>query len=369
MNLDSQNNSKSLSREISIKELILKVRSWVKYLFAKWPAILLFAVLGGGCGLIYAYIKKPVFTATTTFVLDDNSGSGGGLGQYAGLASMAGIDLGGGGGGIFQGDNILELYKSRSMIQKTLLTEVDCNGKKQLLIDRFIEFNELKKKWAKDPKLKEIEFSVARNSNLNNPISNRLKDSILGTIVTDIVTDYLSVTKPDKKLSIIKADVKSPDEFFAKNFNDKIVENVNDFYLQTKTKKLLENVSILQKKTDSIRNVMRGAIYTAVEVSDATPNLNPTRQIKRVAPVQQSQFTAETNKVVLGELTKNLEMSKITLHKETPLIQVVDSPILPLKKERLSVLKGAVVGSGLSVFFGVIFMSIGLIYKKILSGE
>lgn len=368
MNIDSQNN-KSLSDEISIKELIVKVKSWIRHLFVKWPVILLFIVLGGVCGFIYAYIKKPVFTATTIFVLDDNGGSGGGLGQYAGLASMAGIDLGGGGGGIFQGDNILELYKSRSMIQKTLLTEVDCNGKKQLLVDRFIEFNELKKKWAKDPKLKEFEFGFTKKSNLNGSLGNRLKDSILGTIVVDIVADYLSVTKPDKKLSIIRADVKSSDEFFAKVFNDKIVENVNDFYLQTKTKKSLENVSILQKKTDSIRNVMRGAIYTVVEVSDATPNLNPTRQIKRVAPVQQSQFTAETNKAVLGELTKNLEMSKITLHKETPLIQVVDSPIFPLKKERLSVLKGAIVGGGLSAFFCVIFMSISLIYKKILSGE
>ena len=36
---------------------------------------------------------------------------------------MMGLDVGGS-GGLFQGENILELYKSRSMIAKTLLTEI-----------------------------------------------------------------------------------------------------------------------------------------------------------------------------------------------------------------------------------------------------
>lgn len=50
----------------------------------------------------------------------DESNKGAGLSQYASLASMAGIDLGGSSsGGIFQSDNILELYKSRLMIEKS----------------------------------------------------------------------------------------------------------------------------------------------------------------------------------------------------------------------------------------------------------
>ena len=120
--------------EISLKELIQKLQGWYHYLLSKWKTIVLAGIIGGILGLTYAYLKKPMYTAETTFVLEEGE-SGGSLGQYAGLASMVGIDLGGSGGGIFKGDNILELYKSRKMIQETLLSEGIFEGKKEKLID------------------------------------------------------------------------------------------------------------------------------------------------------------------------------------------------------------------------------------------
>lgn len=361
MNLETINSESTKSNEISIKEVVFKIQEWYRYLLSKWLIILVFGIIGGVAGFSYAYFKKTVYTATTTFVLEEG-GPGGALGNLGGLASMVGIDVGGG-GGIFQGDNILELYKSRKMIQKTLLTEVDYNGKKLLLIDRYIDFNKLKEEWSKNSKLKDIHFNKLKTMH-SAPDLGRLQDSILGTIVNDINKSYLKVAKPDKKLSIIKADVKSIDEFFAKAFNDQIVKNVNDFYLQTKTKKSLENVIILQQKTDSVRSVLNGAIYSAAVVSDATPNLNPTRQVQRIVPMQRSQFTAETNKAVLTELVKNLELSRMALRKETPLIQVLDEPIFPLDSEKIGKSKAIIIGG---IIGGVIICLI-LIFRRLFKG-
>lgn len=351
----SKGNTMSNTQEISLKELILKMKGWYRLLLSKWPIILIYGILGGILGLTYAWFKKPVYTAATTFVLEEGD-KGGGLGQYAGLASMVGIDLGSDGGGIFQGDNILELYKSRNMIEKTLLTEITYQGKKQLLIDHYINFNNLRENWAKIPELRNIKFNPSQE------ISSRLQDSIIGTVVNEINKNYLKVEKPDKKLSIIKAETKAPDEYFAKAFNEQIVKNVNDFYVQTKTKKSLRNVEILQHKADSVRSVMNGAIYTAAVVTDATPNLNPTRQVQRTAPVQRSQFSAETNKVILAELVKNLELSKLTLSKETPLIQVVDEPKFPLEKYKLGKIKSIFIGG----IIGMIVISLIYIFRLIL---
>lgn len=342
MNSENLNVEHNRSEEISLKELIVKLGEWWRYLLSKWLKILVFGLLGGALGYTYAFFKKSEYVAVTTFVIDDGNNGAGGLGSLSGLASMAGLDLNGGGGSIFQGDNILELYKSRTMIQKTLLTEVSYMGKKQLLIDRYLDFNGVREKWDKVPELKQIQFKT--------PSMNRLQDSILGAVVADINKNYLDVSKLDKKLSIIKAQVSSSDEFFSKTFNNEIVRNVNDFYIQTKTKKSSENVAILQKKTDSVRSVMNGAIYSAVAVSDATPNLNPTREVQRVAPMQRSQFNAETNKAVLGELVKNLELSRMSLLKETPLIQVVDEPVFPLAKRKLSKLIALIFGGILGGF-------------------
>jgi len=344
MDTENLRNSSDTAEEISMKDLFLKVRQWYRYLLSKWIMIVAFGILGSVLGVVYALLKKPIYLATTTFVLEEGGSSSGSLGGLGGLASMAGIELGGG-GGLFQGDNILELYKSRTMIEKTLFTQVTDGGKTDLLINFYIEFNKLREDWTDKPLLKTFKFTSLDETSENLRVKEqRLRDSIIGTIVNDIKINCLSVTKPDKKLSIIRADTKNNNEFFAKTFNDEIVKNVNDFYIQTKTKKSLENVNILQRKTDSVRSVMNGAIYSAAAVADATPNLNPTRQIQRQAPVQRSQFSAETNKAVLSELVKNLEMSKMTLLKEAPLIQVIDQPVYPLTKEKFGKVKGIFLG-------------------------
>ncbi|WP_407426677.1 lipopolysaccharide biosynthesis protein [Arcticibacter sp.] len=346
---------------MSLKDLLFKIGVWYKYLLSQWIVIFAIGLLGGLIGMMYAYTKKTVYTATTTFVLEDSESSGG-LSQYAGLASMAGIDLGTGGGGVFKGDNILELYKSRTMIEKALLTTVEYGGKRQRLVERYIDFNRLRERWNNPPELKRVQFS-SDDDQYDSQSSIRLRDSVLSVIVKDIRNNYLKVVKPDKKLSIIKADVVSPDEFFSKTFNEQIVKNVNDFYVQTRIQKSSHNVSILQQKADSIRALMNSDIYRAVEIADATPNLNPTRQTQRLAPVQRSQFSAETNKAILAELVKNLEMSKIGLRKETPLVQIIDYPVFPLDSEHPSYLKSVLIVGMLFMFLTMIV----LLMKKIFS--
>lgn len=354
------NSNQSTKEDLSLKELILKIQDWYYYLISKWFIIAVVVIAGSIVGYTYGYFKKTIYVATTTFVLEDGGGSGGGLGQYAGLASMVGIDIGGG-GGLFSGDNIIELYKSRSMLQKALLTSVKFEGKEQMLIDRFIEFNELSKEWSKNARLKNINFQKDTAFSI-------VKDSVLSEVVKDISKNYLLVGKPDKKLSIIKVELRSRDELFAKAFADVLVSTVNRFYLETKTKRSIDNVTILQHQADSVRAIMNGAIFASAFTLDATPNLNPTRQILR-APVQKSQFTAEANKAILGELVKNLELSKISLRKETPLIQVIDKPILPLEKEKFSKVKGLIIGAMLFGFFTVLILMFKKIYKEIIAND
>jgi hypothetical protein len=345
--------------EISLRELFLNINGLFKYLWSKWLTILIFGLFGGVLGFSYALYKKPVYTATTTFVLEEEK-SGGGLGSLAGLASIAGIDFSGG-GNIFQGDNIIELYKSRSMIAKTLLSTSVFDNKKQLLIDRLIEFKKLRKNWDDKPKLKNISFSDTSKFTLQH-------DSLINVIVKQINEDNLNVSKPDKKLSIIKVEFKSNDELFAKIFTDQIVANVNSFYVQTKVKKSKASVQILQRQTDSVRAVMNGAIFSAASTMDVTPNLNPTRQVLR-APVQRSQFAAETNKATLSELIKNLELAKIAERKETPLIQIIDKPILPLEKLKFGKAKGIILGGIIAGFLTVIILLSRRSFKKIMNNE
>ncbi len=342
--------------EISLQEIVIKLKSWYKYLLTKWIIIVMAGLIGGILGLSYAYFKKLTYTAQCTFVLEEGEG-GGGLGEYAGLASMVGIDLGGGGGGIFKGDNILQLYSSRRMIEQTLLTKDTFDGHQQLLINRFIDFNELQGKWIKKVDLSKLNFDKPTST------FTRMQDSVVNQLVITINKDYLQVVKVDKKLSIIKVEFQSKDEAFAKSFTNKIVSNVNQFYIETKTKKSAENLAVLQNQADSVRIVLNNSIGGVAAAMDANPNLNPAFQTLRV-PSQRRQIDVQASSAIYQEIVKNLELAKITFRKEKPLIQIIDEPVLPLENDRVGKLIGLVMGGMLGGMLVVGWLTIKLIVTK-----
>ncbi|WP_313154557.1 lipopolysaccharide biosynthesis protein [Sphingobacterium multivorum] len=348
---------KAVSKEtVSLKMLVFKIKTWITYLFSKWYVFLGAVLLGGVLGFFYAKSKLPTFTATTTFVLESTN-SGSGLSQYAGVASMIGVDLGGANEGIFQGENLMEFYKSRKMLEASLLTQSVSDSSK-LLIDYYFEMDS-----KKDDRSKTVKLDFKRNY-LGKEL--RIRDSVMQQVIESLAKNNVKVEKLDKKLSILKVDVTAEDEVFAKEFNEALVKEVNDFYIKTKTKKTLENIAILQRKTDSVRAVMNGNIASAAIIVDATPNLNPTRQAQRAIPTQRSQFSAETNRAILSQLVQNLELSKMALLKEAPLILPIDEPTLPLLKKKFSAVKGVVIGIFITFFIALFSLSLRKIYKDIL---
>jgi hypothetical protein len=61
-------NLKNERDEITLKEIILNLQEWWRYLLSKWLIILLFGILGGILGYFYANSKALNYVAATTFV-------------------------------------------------------------------------------------------------------------------------------------------------------------------------------------------------------------------------------------------------------------------------------------------------------------
>lgn len=349
--------------EISLKELILKIKEWVIYLKTKWVIILSFGIIGAGIGYVYAYFQKPIYTATLTFALEDEKSGGSGLAGAMGLASSLGIDLGTSAGGAFSGSNLVELMKSRRMVEKALLNPIVIFNKQQSLASYYIEFNELNKNWYKYLNLKNIKFV---------PFSNRSnfslqQDSIMGVLYKAIAgpDGLLKVSQKDKKISIINIEVRTKNELFSKIFAESIAKEVSEFYVESKSKKARMNVAILQKQADSIRNELNDAILGVASSNDNIFNLNPAQNVKRT-PSSKRQIDVQANTAILTQLVTNLEMAKVTLLKETPLIQVIDLPILPLKKEEKSKLVYFIIGGFLVCFFTICLLFVKqLLYKML----
>jgi uncharacterized protein involved in exopolysaccharide biosynthesis len=313
--------------EISLKELIQKIQEWIAYLKTQWKLIIGIAALGGMIGFVYASFQKPSYLATTTFVLEEDKGSGGAIS----LASSFGFDLGGGGGGLFTSSNILELMKSRLVVEKTLLNPVQIAGKEISLADYYVQINELKEGWSKKPALANINFPIKADRSK----FSLQQDSILQTISAGLTKNNLVIAQKDKKVSIISLTVKTESELFSKLFCEQLLRETSDFYIETKSKKSRLNVEILQHQSDSIRAELNSAITGVATASDNVYNLNPALNVKRT-PSTRRQVDVQANTAILTQLVAQLELSKVSLRKETPLIQTLDHPILPLEKTEKS---------------------------------
>jgi len=345
--MNDRNNENS---EISLKELIATGKKWLFFLVSEWKIVILAGIIGGCLGVTYSVFKKPIYTAKLSFALEDEK-TGGGIGNALGLATSLGLDVGGEGGGIFTGSNLAELFKSRSMVEQTLLTPVKVDGELISLAEMYIQNNNWRKKWEGDDKFKSLQF-LPNNKRVG---FTRVHDSILGKIYENLSKGGLNVGQKDKKVAIITIDVSSKNELFAKYFCEALAKQVGKFYVETKSKKARLNMDILERQTDSVRRELNGAITGVAVANDNTFNLNPALNVRRT-PSARRQVDVQANTAILTELVKQAELAKVALRKETPLIQIIDTPILPLAKEHLGILKGLIIGAFIAIFLTAGFL-------------
>jgi uncharacterized protein involved in exopolysaccharide biosynthesis len=314
---------------ISFNEFILIAKKWTRFLKSKWKTIFLAGIIGGLIGIFIYWFEKPTYKATLTFAMEEDKGIAGGLGGALGLASSFGIDIGGGSGGAFAAINLTELMKSRLIVEKVLLKPIQYKENVISLAEYYIIMNKYRDEWKKNPRLEKLTFLP--NSDRNK--FNRLQDSIFKKFYEELSDkNNLSIKQKDKKMSIISIEFESFDENFSKIFCENIAKETSDFYIETKSRKARMNVEVLQKQLDSARYELNNAITTFASETDDVYNLNPAYNIKN-APSKKRQIDIQANTAIITNLVVQLELAKIGLRKETPLIQLIDSPILPLDNE------------------------------------
>ena len=327
--------------EISLKELIQKMKELFQYFWTFRFWVVLIGLTGGGLGFAYAHFFKEVqYTSKLTFAIEEKSGGGGSL---LGLASQFGVDLGGGGGGLFTSDNLLLLLKSNRIIQGALLKPVleleEGNLLNLYLSVHYKDALENNKVSFISSELLRLEFS-------------REQDSIVAFISENLSKD-VEIAKRDKKASLIDITIVDPSEKFAFLFNKFLIQEATDLYIELKVGKMRRSVKVLQSRVDSVQRVMDGTMLSAAVSMDQS--LGIVSMAPRVSTTKK-QMEAQMLGTMFAELTKNLELTKFTLEREEPVIQIVDAPMMPLLKEGKGRVKSAVIGGFLAGFLMLGFL-------------
>lgn len=341
----------STSNNFSIQQLISTVLDKLKATFKQhFKLLLLVGCVGGLLGVGYSIIKHTKYNAEITFLVEENK-AGGGL--LSSLGSQIGIDvssMAGGGNSVISGDNMLELLKSKNMMQECLLTPFQKDSN-YLLADRYVDVYHLRDKWASDEKVGvQVHFTDPK-------IPSRIKDSLLSVIIKRIFKKEFGVAKPDKKLGFFKVSTSTNDELLSVYITERIIKIATDFYVNNKISRLKNNVVRLEHRTDSIGRLLNNRTYSAVNDMRLMLNLNPA-DVSAQGNAEISQRDKMVLSTVYAELIKNLEISKTALVQETPTIQITDKPILPLEKEELKWYEGLLVGFFAPLLFLFVILAI-----------
>tara|TARA_B100001059_G_scaffold235416_1_gene280932 strand:+ start:8748 stop:9812 length:1065 start_codon:yes stop_codon:yes gene_type:complete len=344
--------------DFSLKALLDNIKNWSSFMKNKSKEVIQFSFLFLLLLLTYNYIKSPIHYAKTTFVLDSQSSSSS-IGDVASLASLAGINASSfiDASGLFQIDNIQELYKSNSMIIETLLSKSNSKSDNKVLINHFGETEKIDKKWKKLG-VNFDEYIVFKNNQ-------RLHDSILMEAAEIIKDKYLIVDKPSRKTTILEIGFDHKDELLAKNFNENLVSIVNDFYFKTKTQKSGKNLEILQRQRDSVKKVLDRSVLDLANEDQRVPNPNPLAKTNLV-PYQKALIEVQSNGAIYQQVVTQLELAKVTHRNNTPLIQIIDKPTLPLENSRLKFFECLIYGLFGGLLIAILYFSLLRFYHSLI---
>lgn len=344
-----------LDNTFNLGETIDKLKLLLKFYLNNYKIILVSIFISLAFSSIYYIWEKPRFQADTTFVLMESGGSKGG--SLASLTSQFGIDIGGLGGqsSIFSGDNIFDIFKTKSIVEKVLLTKYDSTNSTTLM-DIYLQ-NLYKRRFLK---FAEVKIPVTYNNYSLESTPDRLKDSLLDVVYNLVINSNIKIDKLNKKGSIIKLTVDSKDEKFSKIFNERLIEEVKKMYYKIKNSNTQENINKLQYKADSLELILNSkSIQTA---NAQVINVNPA--LKKIAvPSELKQKDLTIVMAIYGEVIKNLEFSKMTQAQQTPIFQVLDTPKYPLLNSKLHLNKLLLMGFGAGMLISFFICFIKFIYK------
>lgn len=351
--------------EITLKELILKIKEFTQEVLKYWFWILVIGIFLGVYMSYKAYQKPSFYQAELTFMVNDDEGGG----SMAGLGGLLGsFGLGGGGGGKNNLDKILELSKTRKINQKVLFEKVNVGNKVDYLANHIINHKDSIGEWENKPFYnfwsKESELKNFRFKHDSISIFNRTENRVMKKVHIDLVGGIggsgivSSGYTKESGIMYLRASTRNSDLSIA--LCNILYGKLSQYYVTKTIEKQKFTFDIVKTKYDSIQVALKSAQYTLAKFKDRNQNM-----FSKVNNLEELRLNQEVQKlgIMYGEAAKNIEIADFSLKNKTPFVQEIDTPIAPLNGSRSSLIKALFVGGVLGIFLSIIFIVIRKVYN------
>lgn len=279
-------------------------------------------IVSVGFALIFYYYasSKPTRYLTETTFSIENATSGGfasSIFSQFGLAGGSNSGLG--------GDNLVWLFKSHKIIEDVFFKQTHSDSRTpSLLINYYLERNGYDIDHLKAKQI--FPFTTTKSMTYS-------QDSLLTHIISNIVTNDLTIIKIDKKLSYVRINLISSDPTFGVEFVNLITTSASEFYIQSKLSKFKINIANIQERVDSVTTELNLAMNQLSRTQDENMF-----SVQSEAPMREKKIQLKVTMLstLYSELVKNLEINKTLMTNYEPLFTIIDEtkypkPIRPRK--------------------------------------
>ena len=274
----------NLDDNIDLKDILIKISEYKNHLLLNkksiFKGIIVFIILG----ISGSFLLPNNYNAKLTFVVEASSSNI--LSSYSGIASQFGIDLGMSESSTFTQNNIIEIIKSRSVIEASLMTKSVVNNSSKLLVEHYLTINE----YVNDLDVFQESSSLER-------------DSIIAFIWQDIVENSLAIDFESRDATIITITFSSVDEEFSKIFTETLIQEIEKLYTSITVNKARNTVQYVQKRADSVFTELKTAEQEYARVKDINERI--VKASGRLKELQLMRDVEVLNTIYL-ELIKNI---------------------------------------------------------------
>ncbi|MHA8049514.1 Wzz/FepE/Etk N-terminal domain-containing protein [Aquirufa sp. ROCK-SH2] len=330
-------------------DLMLELKKSFRLLSKYKLIVLAMACLFGTGGFFYAKFSEPTFRSELLFSIKSDMN-----GTFASISNLSNLLGGGSNPSGSPLERTVEVIKSETLLINVLFTTTVVKNKSDLFINHFLDVYHFRSKWEASNdtainQLKNIRFKpYSKFENLNFQ-----EKKVLKIILNKIVGKSESLLQPsfDKKSGIITLAFNSVHEELAINFTTSLYQELVKFYQFENNANSSKNLFVLEKKVDSLRNLLYQTQLKSAEINDQALGL----------VLQKDRVDAKSNSVkenmlmiAYGEAQKNLETLRFMNSSSKTLFTILQypfSPIKPIVKSKiLFTLVGLILGFLISFF-------------------
>lgn len=329
--------------EITLKELILKVKEYALEVWNSKLTVVLFCALGLAFFLYKHYTTPITYSAESRFIVEGSGGMGGGI---AGLLGQFGIRR----DSKVNPYKIQEVAKSSKLIQKIIFKKINDT----LIANRIIDLYEFHKSWDKNPneELHGFYFTQTELSKFSDTENIAMK-AVLNKIIGGPKTkDPLLSVSFDEDSGIFKIGFTTTDADLSMEMEKLLYEEIRIFFEESIVANQAQTVKILEAKADSLQALITSKTYAAASLQDRSLGL-----ISNVQQVKSEKLQKEVTvlSTALAEVIKSLEVADISLKDVQPMFLQIDESLPPLKGSDssiiMTILKGGIIGFLIAMVF------------------